>query len=150
MFYKKSVLKNFANFTGKHLCWSLFLINLQDLDLQLYWKETLTQVFSSEISEIFKYTYFKEHLRVNVFTNIKMERINCFNNIFHWIFCTHSSDNNCLNLKVLLLRKIFCLKLSLPSQHLLVQGQQWKYQNNVWSMFKVNNKDKRTTSLTSF
>ena len=23
------VLKNFANFTGKHLCWSLFLMKLQ-------------------------------------------------------------------------------------------------------------------------
>ena len=29
--YKKSVFKNFANFTGKHLCWSLFLIELQAL-----------------------------------------------------------------------------------------------------------------------
>ena len=26
---KKSVLKNLANFTGKHLCWRLFLIKLQ-------------------------------------------------------------------------------------------------------------------------
>ena len=26
---KKGVLKNFANFKGKHLCWSLFLIKLQ-------------------------------------------------------------------------------------------------------------------------
>ena len=26
---KKGVLKNFANFTGKHPCWSLFLIKLQ-------------------------------------------------------------------------------------------------------------------------
>ena len=25
LFYKYDVLKNFANFTGKHLCWSLFL-----------------------------------------------------------------------------------------------------------------------------
>ena len=25
---KKGFLKNFANFTEKHLCWSLFLINL--------------------------------------------------------------------------------------------------------------------------
>ena len=28
---KKGVLKNFANFTGKHLWWSLFLIKLQAL-----------------------------------------------------------------------------------------------------------------------
>ena len=26
---KISVLENFADFTGKHLCWSLFLIKLQ-------------------------------------------------------------------------------------------------------------------------
>ena len=25
VFFKKVVLKNFANLTGKHLCWSLFL-----------------------------------------------------------------------------------------------------------------------------
>ena len=29
VFFKKGVLKNFANLTGKHLCWSLFLIKLQ-------------------------------------------------------------------------------------------------------------------------
>ena len=31
VFYKKAVLKNFLIFTGKHLCWSLFLIKLQVL-----------------------------------------------------------------------------------------------------------------------
>ena len=29
MFFKIGVLKNSANLTGKHLCWSLFLIKLQ-------------------------------------------------------------------------------------------------------------------------
>ena len=29
MFFKIGVLKNFANFIGKHQCWSLFLIKLQ-------------------------------------------------------------------------------------------------------------------------
>ena len=31
MFFKIGVLKNYAIFTGKHLCWNLFLINLQAL-----------------------------------------------------------------------------------------------------------------------
>ena len=31
MFHKIGILKNFANFTGKHLCWSLFLIKLLTL-----------------------------------------------------------------------------------------------------------------------
>ena len=29
VFYKKAVIKNFAILTGKHLCWSLFLIKLE-------------------------------------------------------------------------------------------------------------------------
>ena len=29
VFYKENVLKNFAKFAGKHLCWNLFLIKLQ-------------------------------------------------------------------------------------------------------------------------
>ena len=29
VFYQKGVFKNFVNFTGKQLCWSFFLINLQ-------------------------------------------------------------------------------------------------------------------------
>ena len=32
MFFKIGVLKNFAIFTGKYLCWSLFLIKLQTLE----------------------------------------------------------------------------------------------------------------------
>ena len=37
-----------------------------------------------------------------------------------------------------------------PSSHLLGKSHQWKHQNNVWNMFKVNiknNKDNRTTSV---
>ena len=39
----KTVLKNFATFTGKHLCWSLFSNKNADL---CNLKETPTQVFS--------------------------------------------------------------------------------------------------------
>ena len=38
---KIDVLKNFPNFTGKHLCWSLFLINLQALKLATPLKKRL-------------------------------------------------------------------------------------------------------------
>ena len=37
-----------------------------------------------------------------------------------------------------------------PSRYLLVQSQQCKHQNSVWNLFKVYNKDTRTTSLTLF
>ena len=47
VFCKNGVLKNFAK--GKHLCLSLFF---KPSGLQLYEKETPTQVFSCEICEI--------------------------------------------------------------------------------------------------
>ena len=37
-----------------------------------------------------------------------------------------------------------------PIQYSLVQSQQWRHQNNVPNMFKVNNKETRMTLLTSF
>ena len=43
MFFKIDVLKNFAIFTGKHLCWSLFKIKLQ-----AWRQETAKKVFSCE------------------------------------------------------------------------------------------------------
>ena len=51
---KKDVLKNFAIFTGKHLCQSLFFKVIK--------KETLAQVVSCEFCKIFKNTFFTEHL----------------------------------------------------------------------------------------
>ena len=51
--FLKAVIKNFAIFTGKHLCWSLLLI------------KTPTQVFSYEYCKIFK-NYFKKHLRLKI------------------------------------------------------------------------------------
>ena len=57
---KKVVLKNFAKFTEKHLCQSLFLIKLT---CDFIKKETLAQVFSCQFCDIFKNTFFTEHLR---------------------------------------------------------------------------------------
>ena len=45
MFFKVGVLKNFVSFTGKHLCWSLFLIKLQAWRPNFLKKETPTQIF---------------------------------------------------------------------------------------------------------
>ena len=36
----------------------------------------------------------------------------------------------------------------IPIRHLLVQSQQWKQQNNVWNLIKVNNRDNRDTRTT--
>ena len=63
---KKAVLKNFAIFKGKHLTWSLFLINLQAWRSATL-KKTPTQLFSFEFCEIFKNTYSEEHVRTTAF-----------------------------------------------------------------------------------
>ena len=71
---KKGVLENFAKFTGKHLSQSLFFNKVAGLRLQLHWKrdsgmcnfikkETLAQVFSCELCEIFQSTFPTEHIR---------------------------------------------------------------------------------------
>ena len=56
------VLKIFANFTGKNLCWSLFLMKLEIWGPVTLWKKTPTLVFSCEIFKLFKNIYFEEHL----------------------------------------------------------------------------------------
>ena len=40
MFLKIRILKNFAIFTRKHLCWSLFLMNFQALKQQVFYRAT--------------------------------------------------------------------------------------------------------------
>ena len=53
---KKCILKNFANFTGKHLCWSLFLLkrysnidvflwNLRSFQEHLFWRISANDCF---------------------------------------------------------------------------------------------------------
>ena len=51
----KDVLKNFAKFTGKHLCQSITFDKVAGL--QLYLKKTLAQLFSCEFCEILKNTF---------------------------------------------------------------------------------------------
>ena len=61
---KKGVLRNFAKFTGKQLCLSLFFNKVADRPTTLL-KKTLAQVFSCEFCEISKNTCFTEHLWTN-------------------------------------------------------------------------------------
>ena len=63
VFCKKGVLRNFAEFTGKHLCIILFLIQSQASACNFIQKETHAQVFSCEFYEISKNTFLIEHSR---------------------------------------------------------------------------------------
>ena len=61
---RKGAFRNFAKFTGKHLCQSLFFNRVAGWACNFIKKETLAQVFSCEFCEISKNTIFKEHLWV--------------------------------------------------------------------------------------
>ena len=61
---KNAVLENFAIFTGKCRCWSLFLIKLQVLRPATELKIPPTQVFSCEYSKIFKNTCLEKRLQM--------------------------------------------------------------------------------------
>ena len=65
MFCKKVVLRNFAKFTGKHLCQRLFCNKVAGLSLRpaTLLENVLAQVFSCEFCEISKKTFFYRTLR---------------------------------------------------------------------------------------
>ena len=69
---KKGVLGNFAKFTGKHLCESLFFNKVAGFDLQYFKKETLAQVFSSEFCKISINAFFTESLWATAFVYSKI------------------------------------------------------------------------------
>ena len=56
-FCKKGDLRNFAKFTGKHLCQSPFFNKVAGQACRLIKKETLVQVFSCEFCEVSKNTF---------------------------------------------------------------------------------------------
>ena len=67
---KRAVLKTFAIFIGKHLCWSL-LIKLHIWKSAVFLKKTVARVFSCEFCEIFKNTFFTLFCLWNIwFSNV--------------------------------------------------------------------------------
>ena len=65
---KKGVLKNFAEFTGKRLCWSLFKNKVFIINkvCNFIIEETLALVFFCVFCSTFKNPFFIEHLRETV------------------------------------------------------------------------------------
>ena len=64
LFYKKSVVKNFAKFTGKHLCHRIFFNKVLGWCLQLIKKETLTWRFSVNFAKFLTTLFLTEHIRM--------------------------------------------------------------------------------------
>ena len=58
-FCKKRILKNFANFIGKHLCWSLFWIKLQLLLPATLLKRDSNTCFPEKFSKFIRVPFLK-------------------------------------------------------------------------------------------
>ena len=84
MFSKTGVLKNFAIFTGKNLCWSLFLIKFQDWRPAFLFKQRLQRrCFSVRV--IFYYCKIRPRNRKNFVTDRSKF-------VFHYLIISCSSD----------------------------------------------------------
>ena len=62
VFRKRRYSWNFSKFIGKHLCWSVFFNKAAGFRPETVFKKTPAHVFCCAFSEIFKNTYFVEHL----------------------------------------------------------------------------------------
>ena len=60
MFFKTGILNKFSSFTEKHLCWTFFLIKLQDFRPATLLKRDSN---TGEICSTFKNTFFTEHFQ---------------------------------------------------------------------------------------
>ena len=73
MFYIKAFLKISATFTRKYICWSLFFKKLQARwSVALLKRDFNTGVFCKDC-EVFKNTYFEEHLPTAASDNFVMK-----------------------------------------------------------------------------
>ena len=62
MFFKIGVLKNFANFRGKHLCWSVFLRKVQAMPAAS-WKGFQHRCFPVKFAKCLRKAFLTEYLR---------------------------------------------------------------------------------------
>ena len=89
---EKGTLKHFANFTGKHLCGSLFLTKLLTFSSPTSsLKRDSALLFSCEIWKPFRNTCFEEHLRAPDYFSDMKHGVRVFHNfIFLHNFISHN------------------------------------------------------------
>ena len=97
VFCKKAVLRNFAIFTGKQLCWSPFLIKLHSSNPSTLLKKSPTKVFSCEYCKIPKINYLEKHGCFGKWFRVTLKQFydifiieKLFYNVFiHQVKCCH-------------------------------------------------------------
>ena len=117
MFYKKGVLRNFAKFTGKHLCWSLFFDKVAGLPKAELSFHTNREVFNYKD---------RPHDQGGSHTHICSEIVLCQGYFLGNSFLCHSPRNS----------KLFWPQHSsgaLKEQNLIERSVKVSNNNGVWS-----------------
>ena len=71
MFFKIGILKNFAIITGKHLCWSPFLIKLHTWRSAALLNRDSHRCFHVDFSKCLRTAFFIKHLRWLLLSKVK-------------------------------------------------------------------------------
>ena len=71
MFFKIGILKNFAIITGKHLCWSPFLIKLRTWRSAALLNRDSHRCFHVDFSKCLRTAFFIKHLRWLLLSKVK-------------------------------------------------------------------------------
>ena len=79
MLCRKDVLRNFAKFTGKHLCQSLFLIKLHVLGLNFFQKRLCYKCFPVNFPKFLRRPFFYRTPRVAASTYPRLDSYNSIN-----------------------------------------------------------------------
>ena len=88
MYFRIDVFKNVAMFIGKHLCWSLFSINIQTSRPLTLLKRDSNKSFSCESCKIFKNTFFYRTRQVassrNISWTLSLLHFRTMNGVISW------------------------------------------------------------------
>ena len=97
--HRRCSLRNFAKFTGKHLCQSLYFKKIESLACNFIKIETLAQVFSCEFSEISKNTFFTKYVWATA--SIKHTQGFLSFSILRWHVIVQPNRNKKLNILIM-------------------------------------------------
>ena len=110
MFFKMVVLKNFAIFTGKQLCWSLFLIKLLvSLFLITLLKARMLSCEYCEMLEMLNNSFFTEHnwwSLLRLLSEELQDRMQKFSKYMYYIYIYTQTHNNLIWLFICKCHKI--------------------------------------------
>ena len=129
---KKGVPKNFTKFTGKHLCWSLFLIKLQAVRLvQLIKKRLQIKGFPVSFGKNFKNTFLREYHRWLLLKGLDKWKQKLFlqNSKFSHPNCptTHTSTQRLLLLPVTNMKHYLNENITVTKTKQMLQIKQHQY-----------------------